>query len=160
LVAAVSVGIICRNHAYSEEEKHMTATGDVTQGSDRRPVFSALWIFVVLNYLYGDLAMVIFHPATYQRLAGGMNQWLVLGAAAIMQVPIAMVLFSRMLRHGVNRWANIVIGSIFSVFAFVTLLPGRPPAFYVFLSAVEIAATLFIVWYAWTWRESTNQVAT
>jgi hypothetical protein len=138
----------------------MTATGDARQGRDRRPVFSVLWIFVVLNYLYGDLAMVIFHPAAYQRLAGGMNQWLVLGAAAFMEVPIAMVLFSRVASHNVNRWANIVIGSVFSAFAFVTLLPGPPPAFYIFLSAVEIAATLFIVWYAWTWREPTYPVAT
>lgn len=129
----------------------MNANAKTTETNDRKTVLSTLWVFVVLNYIYGDVAMMIFHPATYQRAAAKMTDGVMLGAAAFMEVPIAMILVSRVLRYAANRLANIVVGAIFSAFAFVTLLPGKAPAFYVFLSAVEIASTVFIVWYAWTW---------
>jgi hypothetical protein len=110
-----------------------------------------LWVFVILNYLYGDVAMVIFRPAAYQAIAARMSDALILGAAVLMELLIAMVLLSRVLRYPANRWANIGGGVVATVFAAATLSP-RAPSFYVFLSLVEILCTLFIVWYAWTWR--------
>jgi hypothetical protein len=129
----------------------VNANTKTTETNDRKTVLSTLWVFVVLNYLYGDLAMMIFHPAAYGRIAARMTEGVVLGAAALMELSIAMVLLSRVLKYAVNRWANIIVGVVFSAFAVMTLLSGKAPAFYVFLSAVEIASTLFIVWYAWTW---------
>ena len=126
--------------------------------SDRKAILSTLWIFVMFNYLYGDLAMMIFHPAAYQRIVAGMSEGLVLGATVFMEILIAMVLLSRVLRFQVNRWANIIGGVVGTAFAGLTLV-GKPPAFYIFLSAVEIACTLFIVWYAWTWTNLEHQVS-
>jgi hypothetical protein len=135
----------------------MNTNKTTTETKDRKALLSTLWIFVVINYLYGDLAMMIFRPATYQRIATSMNEWFVLGAAVFMELSIAMVLLSRILKYAANRWANIIIGLVFSAFALITLLPGNPPAFYVFLSTVEIASTLFIVWYAWKWPKPADQ---
>lgn len=123
---------------------------------DRRAILSTVWIFVMFNYLYGDLAMMIFRPKAYERIAAGMGEGLVLGATVLMEVLIAMVLLSRVLKYRANRRANIVVGVVGTAFAALTL-GGRPPAFYVFLSAVEIACTLFIVWYAWTWPDPEAQ---
>jgi hypothetical protein len=117
---------------------------------DRKAILSTLWIFVVLNYLFGDLAMMMFRPAAYQRVIEGMSEGLVLGATVLMEILIAMVLLSRILKHQANRWANIIMGVVATGFAALTL-GGNPPAFYIFLSIVEIGCTLFIVWYAWTW---------
>lgn len=117
---------------------------------DRRAILSTVWIFVMFNYLYGDLAMVIFRPEAYQRIVAGMSEGLVLGATVLMEILIAMVLLSRVLKYQANRWANIIMGVVGTAFAALTL-GGKPPAFYVFLSAIEIACTLFIVWFAWTW---------
>lgn len=135
----------------------MNADAGTTETTDRRTVLSTLWVFVLLNYLYGDLAMMIFHPAAYQRAAARMTEGVVLGAVAGMELPIAMILLSRVLKHAANRWANVIVGAVFSGFAAATLLPGKAPAFYVFLSAVEIASTVFIVWYAWTWPNPGRQ---
>ena len=129
----------------------MNTSTQTTDTKDRKVVLSTLWIFVTLNYLYGDLAMMIFRPAAYERIAARMTEGLVLGAAALMEVPIAMILLSRLLKFGANRWTNIVAGIVMTAFDSLTLLGGRPPAFYLFLSTIEIACTLFIVWYAWTW---------
>lgn len=135
----------------------MSANAKTTETNDRKTVLSTLWVFALLNYLYGDLAMMIFHPAAYQRMAARMTDAVVLGAAAFMELPIAMILLSRVLKYAANRWANIIVGVVFSAFAAVTLLPGKGPAFYVFLSAVEIASTVFIVWYAWTWPKPVDK---
>lgn len=135
----------------------MNANAKTIGNSGRKTLLSTLWIFVVLNYIYGDVAMMIFHPATYQRAAARMSDGMAAGAAAFMELPIVMVVLCRVLKYAANRWANITVGVIFSAFAGVTLLPGRAPAFYVFLSAVEIASTVFIVWYAWTWPEPLDE---
>ena len=130
----------------------MNATKQASETISRKAILSTLWIFVVLNYLYGDLAMMIFHADAYQRVVSGMSEVLVLGATVLMEVFIAMVLLSRVLKYRENRWANIVVGVVGTVFVAATLV-GKPPPFYIFLSAIEIASTLFIIWFAWTWRD-------
>jgi len=117
---------------------------------DRKAILSTLWIFVMFNYLYADLVMMIVNPEIYQRAAGKMTGGVVLGFTVLMEILIIMVLLSRMLRYQENRWANIIAGVLGTAFVALTLSP-RAPAFYLFLSAIEIACTLFIVWYAWTW---------
>ena len=123
---------------------------------DRRAILSTSWIFVILNYLYGDLAMMMFHPEAYQKIIAGMSEGLVLGATVLMEILIVMVLLARVLKYQANRWANIVVGIVGTAFVASTLV-GDPPAFYLFLSAIEIACTLFIVWFAWTWPDPEAQ---
>ena len=135
---------------------NMNINKQPAETKDRRAILSTVWIFVIFNYLYGDLAMVIFRPEAYQRIVAGMSEGLVLGATVLMEILIAMVLLSRILKYQANRWANIIMGVVGTAFAALTLI-GRPPAFYVFLSAIEIACTLFIVWYAWTWPNPVAQ---
>jgi len=126
--------------------------------TDRKPIFSTLWIFVMFNYLYADLIMTIFNPMAYQAIAAQMSQWVALGFTVFMEILIAMILLSRILKYRANRWANIFAGIVGTVFVAVTLRP-RSPAFYIFLSAIEIACTLFIVWYAWTWSNPKDQTS-
>ncbi|GAB6987750.1 DUF6326 family protein [Nocardioides pyridinolyticus] len=75
-----------------------------------------------------------------------------LGAGVLMEIPISMVLLSRVLRHPAARTANLTAGTIMTAVQVATL--GFDPApFYLFFSAVEISATVFVVVYAWRWRE-------
>jgi hypothetical protein len=82
----------------------------------------------------------------------------VLGLSALMELLIAMPLLARVLPNRINRWANIVAGVTGTGFVGVTLV-GHPPPYYVFFASLEIACTVFIVWYAWTWRASENRLA-
>ena len=104
----------------------------------------------MFNYLYADLLMMIVSPEIYRKAAATMTDGVVLGYTLLMEILIAMVLLSRILGYKANRWANIIAGIAGTAFVAMTL-GGKPPAFYVFLSAIEIASTLYIVWYAWTW---------
>ena len=62
-----------------------------------------------------------------------------------------MVLLSRVLGYGANRWANISAGVFMTIVQIVSLFTAVPTMYYVFFSIVEISATALIVWYAWTW---------
>jgi Family of unknown function (DUF6326) len=125
---------------------------------DRQVILSTVWIFVMFNYLYADLVMMIVNPAAYQKAVASMTGGVMLGVTALMEILIAMVLLSRILKYQANRWANIIAGIVGTAFVAMTLL-GKPPAFYIFLSTIEIACTLFIIWYAWTWPNPEAQNA-
>ena len=128
----------------------MIAPNRIVETRDRKAILSTLWIFVMFNYLYADLVIMMVNPAAYQKMAARMTSGAVLGFTVLMEILIAMVLLSRILKYGANRWANIIAGVVGTAFVALTL-GGKPPPFYVFLASIEIACTLFIVWYAWTW---------
>jgi threonine/homoserine/homoserine lactone efflux protein len=73
-----------------------------------------------------------------------------LGAAVATEIPIAMIVLSRVLKHGANRWANIAAGVI--TIAYVIGGGSLNQIHYIFFAAMEVACALLIVWYAWKWR--------
>jgi uncharacterized membrane protein len=79
------------------------------------------------------------------------SQGFLLAAGALVEIPISMVLLSRILSGPANRWANIVAAGVMTVVQVGSLLAKTPAPYYVFFSAIEIAATCVIVWYAWRW---------
>ena len=116
---------------------------------DRKIILSTLWIFALLNYIYADIFTLFFNTEAQTET---MTAGAVVGFAFLMETAIAMVLLSRILKYGANRWANIVAGVIHSALVSWSLSGGTPPAFYIFFAAIEILCTLFIVWYAWKWK--------
>jgi hypothetical protein len=123
---------------------------------DMKMKLSTLWIFALLNYIYADIFNLVFNPET-QSGATTMPQGAVFGFAILMETGIAMVLLSRVLKYGANRWANIVAGVINTALVIYSLFVGTPLSFYIFFASIEIACTLFIVWYAWRWRNPEGQ---
>jgi len=126
--------------------------------TDRKTVLSMLWVFVVFNYLYADIVILIFSPGAYESMAGRMSAAVALGATLLMELLLVMAFLSRVLEYSFNRWCNIIAGMIGTAFVAVTLGP-KAPLVYWMLSSVEIASTLFIVWFAWTWRPERRQAA-
>ena len=131
-----------------------------TRMDNVKRTLSALWIFATLNYLYCDVVSLIDPGQLKQYIAGHVNgigdisPGFLLGTAILVEIPISMVLLSRLLKYRANRWANIAAGAIMTVVQFVTLFVGSGPAmYYTFFSIIEIACTLFIVWYAWRWQD-------
>jgi hypothetical protein len=119
---------------------------------DRKVILSTLWIFATLNYIYADVFSLFFVPAA-QKETATMTAGAVLGFAVLMETAIAMVLLSRILKYGANRWANIIAGAIHTAAVFLSLFGGTPPApYYMFFAAIEIVCTLFIIWYSWKWH--------
>ena len=127
-----------------------------TEGIDKKVLLSTLWIFVTLNYLYCDLMALMDSNLLKQYLTGtinGMtiNEDFLFGAAILMEIPIAMVLLSRLLNYKSNKWANIIAASLMTIVQLTTIFVGEPTKYYLFCSIVEIAATAFIALYAFKW---------
>jgi hypothetical protein len=89
-----------------------------------------------------------------------MTQGFLLGAGILVEIPIAMVLLSRVLKYRANRWANIAAGLVMTAVQCATLVLTPPLAYYVFFSILEIGCTALIVWYAWTWPRPESGVLT
>jgi hypothetical protein len=86
-----------------------------------------------------------------------------------MEIPIAMILASRLLPFRGNRLANIIAGGVMTpINGFLTfVLPltngdFRDPIFpaYVFFAMIETVATSVIIWQAWTWSGVDAEVST
>jgi uncharacterized protein DUF6326 len=110
----------------------------------------------VLNYIYADIFTLSFNPVLRPGEAVDITEGSALAFAVLMETAIAMVLLSRLLTYGVNRWANIIVGIIQTALLSWSLTVATPTLFYVFFAAIEIACLLFIVSYAWTWRSSSS----
>ncbi len=86
-----------------------------------------------------------------------MSQGAVLVFAILMETAIAMVLLSRFLKYGANRWANMIAGVFHTAFVAWSMIGETPAPFYVFFASTEMVCTLFIAWYAWKWRNPEGQ---
>jgi hypothetical protein len=134
----------------------MNSNRKTAEMKDRKVILSTLWIFVMFNYIYADI-LTFFEPGMLEEIMTGsvggiqFTQGFLLGAAILMETAIAMVLLSRVLKYRANRWANIIAGTIHTAAVSLSMFVGTPALHYIFFGTIEIACTLFIVWYAWTW---------
>jgi hypothetical protein len=123
--------------------------------SDMKVRLSTLWVFMLLNYLYCDVVGLYD-----KRFVTDLSPDALLAASFLMEIPIAMVLLSRVLKHRPNRWANVVAGSFMAVVQVGSYFVGTPTLYYGFFSAIEIACLLVIVWTAWKWADRGPESAT
>ena len=126
---------------------------------DTKERLSLFWVFVLLNYLYADV-VALFAIVDSPNLSDAphLPPWALLGSAVLMEIPIAMIVASRLLPFRANRLTNIIAGSILTLInAFLTFVPplvgARTPALpeYLFFATIETVCTSVVVWEAWTW---------
>jgi len=137
----------------------MTSINTTTEREDLRInvriKLSALWVAIMLLYIYADI-LSLFKPGQIEQMIAGkmgpfpVTQSSLLAASTLMIIPAVMVFLSLTLKTKVNRWANITTGVLYT-FVNISNLVGETWAYYIFFGIVEIAFTLLIVWYAWKW---------
>jgi hypothetical protein len=134
----------------------MTATGNMNsikktnEVRDMKVILSALWLFAMLTYTYGDV-VTLMDPIKHGTIV--LSQGFLLGGSIYMMIPITMVLLSRILNYRANRLASIIAGIIMTVSLTLTLFVAVPTLYYAFFSVIEIACTALIVSFAWKWRK-------
>jgi hypothetical protein len=113
---------------------------------------SALWTALMLTYLLGDVLRIFSGDFTAGEIDGmQIDQFMYLGLAILMVIPVVMVFLSLILKFPVNRWANIIIAVIFFAFNAVGL-PTYPSIYDQFLIVVGLVFNVLIVWHAWKWN--------
>ena len=116
---------------------------------------SALWIAMLFLFAYGDI-FGFFRPGQIEEVSAGevsgikITQIFLFGVSVYIAVASVMVFLSLVLRPRVNRWANIVLPILY-IASIAASLFGETWAYFFFLSIVEGALLLLIIWYAWTW---------
>jgi hypothetical protein len=127
---------------------------NATKRLDTKALLSTLWIVVMINMLKADI-LSLYIPGSIEEVArtsastGTPIPQLMLGGAIMMEISIAMILLSRVLKYSLNRWSNIIVSLI--TIAFV-MGGGVFYPHYIFIAAVEVICLLLIVWFAWKWR--------
>jgi Family of unknown function (DUF6326) len=131
---------------------------------------SVLWLFATLNYIYADVFFCIDvlgsnkgGSSVIHVLHFSPGAWLAI--AVLMEIPMAMILLSLILKPEASRWANIVAGIIETAAVLLTsfILPilhlTGTSSYYVFFGVIEVACTSLVIWYAWRWpREIASRI--
>lgn len=125
---------------------------------DRGVVLSTLWIFILFNMVFADI-VGFMNPGALEGIITGavgieITQELLLVFSVLLEIPIAMIFLSRILKSQINRWANIVACVITILFV---IGGGSAYLSYIFFATVEVICMLFMIWYAWTWRQPEAQ---
>jgi hypothetical protein len=117
---------------------------------------SALWASLMFLYIYADF-LSLHKPGQMEEMMAGrmgplpVTQGSVLAAAVLMLIPALMIFLSPVLKPGAARWANIIVGLLYTAVNIWNVI-GETWAFYLLFGIVEIALTLLIIGYAWRWR--------
>jgi hypothetical protein len=125
---------------------------------DLKVALPLLWVFMLLNYLYCDV-LSLLDPANLKDVlaghaAGGSVQItpeFLLASAVLMEIPMAMILLSRVLGHRASRWANVVAAAIMTLVQVGSLGVGTPTSYYLFFSAIEVGTHALIAVLALRW---------
>jgi len=120
---------------------------------DIQIILSALWVATMLTYLLGDVLRIFSGDIQTQSMKEQLAKftqpmWLL--TAALMVLPIVMVVLSVLLPYPANRWANIIMAGFFFLFNLIGL-PTYPSAYDRFLIAVSLVFNGMTIWHAWNW---------
>ncbi|MDJ0800983.1 MAG: DUF6326 family protein [Calothrix sp. MO_167.B12] len=126
-----------------------------TIGMDIKALLSTLWIFVLFNMIFRDLHEFGRPGFLEEIMTGNVNgvqitEGLMLLGGIMAEIPISMVLLSRVLKYRINRWANIIAGAITIV---IVIQNGPADLDDMFFATIEIVSLSFIIWCAWKWRK-------
>jgi hypothetical protein len=138
----------------TEQGEKMNPSTTSAKKLDTKVLLSTLWIVVMVNILKADILSLYIRGsaeevASTSASTGTPIPQLMLGAAIMMEISIAMIILSRILKYGVNRWVNIIVS--FITIAFV-VGGGVSYPHYIFIATVEVICLLLIIGLAWMWR--------
>ncbi len=130
---------------------------------DTRNLLSLLWIVVLLNMLTADI-LTLFIPGALDEVKEiaaeteiPVSRLMLFGAIGI-EIPILMIIFSRIFRYSINRWLNIVASTITILFVVGPEIGNDSvKPHYVFVAFVEVVCLVAIWVIAWKWREHGDQ---
>ncbi len=135
-----------------KEREHKMNTNNKSINMDQlKARLSTLWIFVMINILSADIFSFML-PNIDKPVQ--VTQVIMLVFAIILEIPIAMIFLSRILKQRANRWSNI-IASVITI-AFV-IAGGSQTLHYIFFATIEVLTMLLIIRYAWKWTNTEDR---
>ncbi len=123
---------------------------------DKKVLLSTLWLFLTVNFIFCDVFTLMHSEDLKNLLAGGVDgmqitQEFLLGFAFVMEIPMLMILLSRLLKYKLNRIMNLIFGVLLAIVQIWSLTVGDTTLHYSFFSIIEIVTCISIVVVAWKW---------
>jgi len=120
---------------------------------------SVLWIVLWCGGVWGPF-LELYMPGYVEQIIAGFHDGipvtpemlLLMGSAGM--IPLVMAFLSLILKDKANRWANIIMGTVFAALSLVDpiIYVGGQSAYSAYVILIGIAMVVFavlIVWYAW-----------
>jgi hypothetical protein len=116
---------------------------------------SALWLVTLLNVIFRDIHQMTMKSHLEMLLTGYYNgmevtEEIILFGGIVLEIPIAMILFSLLLKRKTNRVVNI-IALVISAALFMMEMPGDMDDW--FFRIVEFGAFTWIFLTIYQWKE-------
>lgn len=116
---------------------------------------AALWSSFMFLYIYVDYFHLYMTGTLKDMLAGKVfvfeiTQSFLLIALVSVTIPALMIFLSVALPAKVNRWANIIVSSIYIPYTLFNLV-GEVWIHMIFGAAVEVIILSLIIRYSWNW---------
>jgi hypothetical protein len=114
---------------------------------------AVLWIFMAVAMSAHAVLSFMEREAVEQLWEMEMGQGMMLLMALFWWVPLVMAVLSLTLKDSANRWANFVVGIVFTILNIVHLTEhlAEPSAYLILLIGSTIVVTGLIAWFAWRW---------
>jgi len=119
-----------------------------------RETLSTLWIVVMFTMIFADI-LTFITPGVIKQIVEvstdvKTTQPLLLIFAFLLELPIAMIFLSRILKYKINRILNIVVSVITILFV---IGGGSPYLHYYFFATVEVICMIAIIIFSIRWNE-------
>jgi len=120
---------------------------------------SVLWLITEVGAL-GTIILEFYLPGVIDQIRMGEKGGMKIGPeillllAILSLVPLVMAFLSLTLKDKANRWANIILGIVYTVFAILVLVGqlANLSALAILPASGAVFAAL-IVWYAYKWSK-------
>ncbi|OQX11955.1 MAG: hypothetical protein BWK73_16315 [Thiothrix lacustris] len=116
---------------------------------------AALWASFMFLYIYVDY-FHLYMPGSIEDILAGkvftfdISYVFLLVAMIFVIIPALMIFLSVALSAKVNRWANIILATVYIPYMLFNLA-GEAWVHMYFAAAVEVVLLLLIIRYAWKW---------
>ncbi|WP_405207344.1 DUF6326 family protein [Aquimarina sp. LLG6339-5] len=118
-----------------------------TQNTDSKVLLSTLWIVILFNMIIRDLHEFLRDGYIEEMMALEIPETTMLVYGIIAQIPILMILLSRVLKEKVNKWYNTVAAFITSLGLLSTLpTADMDDVFFVIIQNILLVIVLRIAW--------------
>jgi hypothetical protein len=128
----------------------------------REQLLSLLWIFLTVNFIFCDVFTLMYSEELRKILSGKIGemeitQEFLLTFALIMEIPMLMIILSRVVKRKINRILNVVFGLLLIIVQAGSLTADDNSLHYIFFSIVEISTLIAIVWLAIGWKDTSQE---
>ena len=114
---------------------------------------SVLWLFMAVAMSAHSIVFFMEPGATEEIQEMQIGAGMLFFSALFWLVPLIMAFLSVTLKDSANRWANVILGIVFTLLNIFHLVEhlAQPSVHQILIIGSTVVVTALIAWYAWKW---------